>query len=218
MPTLSDFDILPYALVAFVLVIAPGSDVLLVVSAALRGSTASGVLTAAGICLGAFFWACLAGLGLVAALQANTSLFSLLTLSGILYMYYLGIVDIKSGLTAYKLTKIDLVSQKTSPFSCVSRGILVNLLNPKVGIFYIALLPQFIRDGRLTFTNVLFLGGIHILMGIMWLTLCSVFVDMAKSIVRNPRITSHLMIVAGALLVVFASILLWTRLLSRDLV
>jgi threonine/homoserine/homoserine lactone efflux protein len=159
MPNFADINILAYALVAFLLVITPGSDVLLVVSSALRGRAVAGILTAIGICIGALAWALLAGLGLVAVLAANPTLFNLITLAGVGYMFYIGYIEIKAGLTASSSARKAVAAVKTSTMGYVYKGLITNLLNPKVGIFYIAFLPQFINSSQLTLGNIFVLGG-----------------------------------------------------------
>lgn len=214
MPDISLVNLGAYALVVTLLVITPGADVMLVVSSALRGRASAGLLTAIGICAGAFVWAILAGIGLVAVLVANPTVFDVLTLAGVGYMFYIGYIEIKAGLARSSKSKEAVAATETSNAGYIRKGLVTNLLNPKVGIFYIAFLPQFIESGSLNLGNVMFLGGIHIVIGFVFLGLCSVFIDWAQSLLQNPRIADTLMIFAGVVIILLALGVLWSRFIA----
>jgi threonine/homoserine/homoserine lactone efflux protein len=201
-----------YAVIAFLLVIAPGADVLLVLGSALRGGARAGILTATGISIGSFIWALLVAIGLVSILSANQTLFSIITYAGVTYMLYIGIGEIRAGLAKEKKTFDVKAGQKGNSIAYIRKGLIVNLLNPKVGVFYLSFLPQFVPEGELSIGNVLALGGIHIIFGIFWLSTCSFGIDKAQSLINNDRFNRALMILAGVLIVGFALFILWSRL------
>jgi len=189
----------------------PGADVLLVAGSALRGRARAGILTALGISLGSIIWTLLVAIGLVALLQANASIYDLLTFAGVLYMLYVGVGEVRGGLSgAASPREISGISQPSS-LRYVTKGLAVNLLNPKVGIFYLTFLPQFVPNGQMTIGNTLILGGIHVVLGIIWLSFCSFAIDKAQAMLNSPRVSNGLMIVAGVLIIAFALFVLWNR-------
>ena len=201
-----------YALIALFLVMSPGADVLLVLGSALRGGARAGILTATGISIGSFIWALLVAVGLVSLLNASPTLFSIITYAGVAYMLYIGIGEIRAGFSKEVKSFNVKAGQKRGAFTYVQKGLVVNLLNPKVGVFYLSFLPQFVPNGEMSVKNVLILGGIHIALGIIWLSLCSFGIDMAQSLINNDRFNRALMIIAGVLIIGFALLILWPRL------
>lgn len=208
----------PYTLIAILLVIIPGPDFLLVTSAALRGRTLSGILTAVGICLGCILWTLLAALGLVELLKLNQILYNALVISGIFYMFYLGVVEIKASLLSTSIVPNETKAVSfSSSISYLINGLLVNILNPKVGIFYMTVLPQFIPNKKLTIQNILLLGGIHIVFTLFWLTFCSIAIDRTQAIINNPRFERCVMFLAGLVIIFFAIFLIINNFLLRQL-
>ncbi len=201
-----------YALVALLLVMSPGADVLLVLGSTLRGGARAGMLTAAGISVGSFIWALLVAVGLVSLLNASPILFSIITYAGVAYMLYIGVGEIRAGLSKEVKSFSIEASQKQSAFTYFQKGLVVNLLNPKVGIFYLSFLPQFVPNGEMSVRNILTLGSIHIILGIIWLSLCSFGIDKAQALINNARFNRALMIVAGVLITCFAFLILANRL------
>jgi len=209
---LLDYPLLSYAVIALLLVMSPGADVLLVLGSALRGGAKAGILTAAGISIGSFIWALLVAVGLVSLLNASPLLLNIITFAGVLYMLYVGYGEIRAGLSKDSNSFEVKGYEQISDLAYVRKGLVVNLLNPKVGVFYLSFLPQFVPEGDLTIGNVLTLGGIHIILGIVWLSACSFGIDKAQSLINNDRFNKALMVIAGILIIGFALLILWSRL------
>lgn len=212
MVDLLSYPLLSYGLLALLLAVSPGADVMLVLTAALRGGARAGLLTAAGISLGAFTWTLLVAVGLASMLTASPALFDVVTYAGVAYMFYLGLAEIRAGLSHRSAVSSIKSADFTDDWSYVGKGLIVNLLNPKVGIFYLSFLPQFLPGGELTVKNVMLLGGIHILFGALWLTACSLAVDKAQSLISSERFNKAVMIVAGCMIILFAVLILRSRL------
>lgn len=205
---LSNIDIWPFTALAAVLVISPGPDLLLVINSALHKRVMAGVLTALGVSLGVFLWSCFAGLGLVATLLANQLMFSSLTLLGAVCLLFVGLSEIRAAMAAAKSSETVAAQYGTSYLSCFSKGLMVNLSNPKVGVFYVAVLPQFVEKDHLGIGSALILGGIHIALGLVWFILCAVFVDAAQAMLRNRRFVNRVQTGAGVILLMLALILI----------
>ena len=91
------------------------------------------------------------------------------------------------------------------------QGFLTNVLNPKVAIFYLTFLPQFIAPGQPVLTRSLMLASIHIAMGLVWLTAYAWFIDRLGSVLTRPAVKAWLERVTGGLLVAIGARLAWER-------
>jgi threonine/homoserine/homoserine lactone efflux protein len=91
------------------------------------------------------------------------------------------------------------------------QGFLTNILNPKVAVFYLTFLPQFISPGEPVLRRSLFLAGIHIAMGLVWLSAYAWFVDQLGAVLTRPRVKAWLERTTGALLIALGVRLAWAR-------
>lgn len=126
---------------SLLVILIPGQDMTLVISRALSGGTRAGVVTAAGVSTGLLVHTALVTLGVGALLQASDRLFTVLRLVGALYLLYLGVSLLRSS------GELALASGKPSRMSTLrsfTQGALSNMSNPKILLFYLAFLPQFV--------------------------------------------------------------------------
>lgn len=130
--------------IASVAVIAtPGQDMVLVMSRSISQGAAAGVATAAGVSTGLLLHTALATLGVGAIIQTSQMLFNGMKIVGALYLLYLGISLLRSSSTA-------LLTQSASRHTFLklySDGAFSNVANPKIAVFYLAFLPQFVTPG-----------------------------------------------------------------------
>jgi threonine/homoserine/homoserine lactone efflux protein len=167
--------VLSFALVGDLLTITPGLDTALVLRAAVNTGRRPAFFTAFGVCLGALIWGAAAAVGVSALLAASDVAYTALRISGAAYMIYLGVRMLRQGvrgnLDAHDATASGPgIAAVTSSRSALSRGALTNLLNPKVGAFYVAVLPQFIPDGASHLGVGLLLASVHALESMLWFT------------------------------------------------
>src|ERR1700690_1173216 len=146
--------------VAAVLTLAPGPDMALVLRNALRGGRPAVLPTAAGICTGCLVWGATSSLGVAALLAASAQLYSALKLAGAAYLVILGVVALRAALRAND-PHLEAAPLAGSRRGAYRQGLLTNLLNPKVGVFYATFLPQFIGPGQPVFATSMMLAGIH---------------------------------------------------------
>jgi threonine/homoserine/homoserine lactone efflux protein len=162
--TLSVFDtptLLLFISATFALNIAPGPDVLYVLANSARHGSKGGALAALGISCGIVLHTCLAAFGVAALLLAHPWALQALRTAGAVYLIGLGIA-------AFRPSRSQVVAETALPagWRILARGFVTNAFNPKVALFFLAFLPQFISAGRVSPTlQVLTLGAIFILSG-----------------------------------------------------
>lgn len=177
-----------YILLATALAIAPGPDVLFVVANGLRHKAKGAVASALGIGMGSLLHAIAAALGISALIAASPLAFDILRYAGAAYLVYLAVGALRSWLTPQPGGKLNTAATEASPFRVFTRGLLTNVLNPKVVVFYLALLPQFVSPelGHVGL-QVFLLGCIHNVIGITFLMIVGVAAGRASSWLETTR-------------------------------
>lgn len=129
-----------FILSGILLNITPGTDIIYVLSRASVGGRRMGIVSAFGICTGILIHTVLVSLGLSAILASSTVAFNIMKIFGAVYLVYMGIKTIAS-----KETMFQKETENSTNLTAVFRqGVLTNALNPKVALFFLALLPQFV--------------------------------------------------------------------------
>lgn len=157
-------SIVAFTAAAALLTITPGIDTVMVLRSAAGGNTRQGVNAAIGIGLGCLAWGGAAALGLGVVLAASELAFIILKLAGAAYLAWLGV---KLILWPRDRLAVDGAGNMDARHA-LRRGFLTNLLNPKVGIFYITFLPQFVPPGADVVAFSFLLACIHVLLGWLW--------------------------------------------------
>jgi RhtB (resistance to homoserine/threonine) family protein len=187
--------------VAALLTLTPGADTLLVMRNVLARGRRAGLLTTGGISAGIFIHATLSALGVSLLLARSAMAFEAVRLAGAGYLIFLG----AQSLWRLRRREAGAASPGPGPGRPGSRsfleGLLTNLLNPKVAIFYLAFLPQFVGVTDVVFLKSVLLAAIHVGMGVVWLSLVSVFVATLRSFIERRRVRRTLEGVTGAVLV-----------------
>jgi threonine/homoserine/homoserine lactone efflux protein len=158
--------VLPFLAVAVVVVITPCVDMALVTKNALVHGRRQALATAFGINLGITVWTVAAALGVAAAVQASAGAFAVIKFAGALYLIYLGAQALRRARRAHRETP--LVGSALGTAGAFRQGLVSNLLNPKIAVFFTSLLPQFVDHG--TLPALLVLGALFNAMGVLWLT------------------------------------------------
>ena len=155
-----------FTLAAALLTLTPGLDTALVLRTAAVEGPRRAALAGVGIVLGCLAWGAAAAVGLGALLAASTLAFTLLKWTGAAYLVWMGIGLILKPRDGFELSAPAAAS--TSGLAWMRRGLLTNLLNPKVGVFYVSFLPQFLPTGVAPGPFMFGLAAIHALLGIAW--------------------------------------------------
>jgi RhtB (resistance to homoserine/threonine) family protein len=200
--TLLDPQVLAFTLVAALMTISPGADTFLVVRNSLRGGRRDGFLTTLGITSGLYFHALLSALGVSAVLAHSATAFLALKIAGAAYLAWLGIQSLRSGFGHAPAAALADSRSASVPLSRSFReGLLTNLLNPKVIVFYLALLPQFISPGDAVLPKSLLLAAIHCVEGILWLGFVAWAVDRSRGFFLRPLLRRWMDALCGTVLV-----------------
>jgi len=151
---------------AFALNIAPGPDLLYILTKTMANGKKVGIASALGVCTGALFHVFLAAFGLSAIIASSAIAFTIVKVVGACYLIFLAYQSFRSSGT--NLDVSNEVQSKETLFSAFKQGVLIDILNPKVAIFFMAFLPQFIRSdhGSVPF-QLLYLGLIIVAIAII---------------------------------------------------
>lgn len=200
--SLLDPQVFAFTLVATLLTVSPGADTFLVVRNSLRGGRRDGFLTTLGITSGLYFHALLSAVGVSAVLAHSQAAFLMMRIAGAAYLAWLGIQSLRQASRATRAAAVDAVSTARVPASRSFReGLLTNLLNPKVIVFYLALLPQFISPGDAVLAKSLLLAAIHCMLGIAWLGFVVWGVDRSRRFFLRPRLRRWMDALCGSVLI-----------------
>ncbi|UJB45486.1 LysE family translocator [Streptomyces sp. A1-5] len=198
-------SLISFSLFALVVTMAPGPDTLLVLRNCMRGGRLSGVSTALGAAAGSLAWAVVAAVGLAAVLQRWDVAFTVVRLAGATYLVFLG----AQSLWAYRrgaTGRPEMPGESAGPTPAAGRafrqGLLSCLLNPKVGIFFVSMVPQFLPNGHGTFAATLTFGVIDAGIAAGWLMLVTVFAARMLTWLRRPRVNTAMERTAAGVLVV----------------
>jgi threonine/homoserine/homoserine lactone efflux protein len=179
-----------------VVIVTPGQDTALTIRNALTGGRRGGVLTAGGVATGQATWTIAAAAGVAALLKAWEPAFAAVRIAGALYLVYLGA---QSLLAALRGRRKDHAPRRAR--GSYRQGVLSNLGNPKMAIFFTSLLPQF----GSSFAGMLGLGLVFCTMTFVWLTAYGVVIARFGDVLRRPRIRRAVDAVTGAALAAFGA-------------
>ena len=184
-----DRSVLAFALAATLVALSPGPDTFLVITNAARGGVQRGLATVAGILTGGFFFVAVFALGVAQVLVYSPALFWTVKVAGAAYLMWLGLGAMRSALRrgdrAGAASSLSVDARPVSSGRAWLQGLMTNALNPKVAVFYLAFLPQFIGPGDSIPLKSALLIGIHYGIGGVWLSLVSLAVSRMSRLVRG---------------------------------
>jgi len=189
-------DLLAFVGVAALVIVTPGQDTALTIRNTLSGGRRNGVFTAWGVASGQAAWTVAASAGIAALLVASERAFVALKLVGAAYLVYLGA---RSLLGAFRRRERREIASTASAGSWIAyrQGLVSNLGNPKMAVFFTSLLPQFTTS----FVAMLALGLVFCTMTLSWLTAYAFAVAKAGDFLRRSRVRRVLDALTGAVLV-----------------
>lgn len=184
---------------SWALIIAPGPDMLYVITRGISQGRKAGLLSAFGVTLGILVHTTFAAFGLAVLLQTSALAFLVVKYIGALYLIYLGIKALKDKSRFTLLEQQELMDSR----AIFWQGMLSNVLNPKVALFFLAFLPQFVNQNSNSVTlQMLTLGIIFALFGVAFLSVVGYFAGGIGSwLSRQPSIADKLRWLTGAIFI-----------------
>ena len=180
---------------AALIVITPGADMALVTKNGLLRGRPAALATALGINCGVAVWALASALGLAAVLRASETAFLAVKVLGAAYLLWLGLRTIR-GAGHAAATR----ARAGRPFV---QGLLSNLFNPKIAVFFTSFIPQFVSPAHSSAWRLLALGLVFNAMRLVWLVSYACVVGKAGGVLRRPRIRAALDRLTGLVVVGF---------------
>lgn len=196
-----------FALVVAVLTVTPGLDTALVLRSAALGGRRRAWGVIAGIQTGTMAWGVLAAAGVSAVLLASEVAYDVLRLVGAAYLVYIGGRMLFSAIrgTASHGAEQSSTGSSDSFLAGWRQGTTTNLLNPKMGAFYVALLPQFIPAGAPQITWGIALASVHVVLGAVWLTVLTLVAQRFRAWLSKRRVARTVDGVAGVAIIGFGT-------------
>jgi threonine/homoserine/homoserine lactone efflux protein len=200
---------LTFALAALVLIMIPGPDQALITRSTLVGGRTAGLLTMVGGVLGLAVHATAAAVGLSALLLASATAFTALKIVGAAYLLWMGVQALRAAARSRREpAEAPAPRVRLRPATAVRQGFLSNALNPKVALFFVTFLPQFLSADETaagsTRLHALLLSAVFALLYLGWFGLYVVAVNGLGRLLRRPRVKAGIERVTGVLLVAFA--------------
>jgi threonine/homoserine/homoserine lactone efflux protein len=186
-----DHSVVAFSLVALALTLAPGPDTFLVIANAGAGGFRRGFATVLGIVSGGVFYVLLIGCGLARFLLYSPALFHAVKLAGACYLLYLGWGALRGALRRHQAgaeTGAAPAPPARSMRASYLQGLMTNALNPKIAVFYLAFLPQFMNPGDPVVLKSALLIGIHYFEGLVWLSLLAYSVGRLGRFMARPKV------------------------------
>jgi threonine/homoserine/homoserine lactone efflux protein len=187
--------------VAALVIVTPGPDTALTVRNALLGGRGAGIATAAGVALGLAVWTAAASAGLAALLVASEPAFVAVKLAGAAYLVFLGAQTLVHAWRGRPAEEGGRGAARLRPGVAARQGLLKDVGNPKIAVFFTTLLPQFAPAHGPAFVTLFALGLLFCAMTFVWLCVYSVVVARAGRALRRARVRRALDAVMGAALV-----------------
>ncbi|HTU35338.1 MAG TPA: LysE family translocator [Candidatus Acidoferrum sp.] len=207
--------ILTFTIAAALLTITPGLDTALVLRTAAVEGRRRAVFAGVGICCGLFTWALAVSVGLATLISVSRLGYNVLRFAGAFYLIYLGAkIFFRRHVTVTNESSLQLRRSNGSSIrtpNWLGRGFLTNILNPKVGVFYMTFLPQFIPAGAHVASFSLLLASIHVTEGVVWFSILIMASGALSSWLRRPQVAQSIDRFTGTVLIGFGIALVFEQ-------
>ncbi|MCU4390459.1 LysE family translocator [Acinetobacter courvalinii] len=191
--------LIPYLIAITLLTITPGLDTTLIIRTATLEGKAKAFQAALGINLGCIVWGVIVACGLGALLMTSDLAFDLLKWMGAIYLAWLGL-----NLMLKPRSQLAGLNDSTTAQNWFIKGFWGNLLNPKVGIFYISFLPQFIPQSSSPIIWTMGLVMIHVVIGLFWSIFLIVAMQSISAYLKQPKFIQYMDRITGSVFILFA--------------
>ena len=198
-------SVIAFTFAALALVLMPGVDTILVLHTSIDEGRTAGIATAAGIVCGPIIWGFLAGIGAALIFAQSPVAFGVVAAAGGIYLLYLAYGSILPAVRTLHLASTPATQQVDVRHigNHFGRGLVTDLLNPKIGIFYLAIMPSLFARNEINAWLGGFLGSIHAALGFVFLTLIAVLAAAARNRLTRPRTSAIIQLICGLCLAGF---------------
>jgi threonine/homoserine/homoserine lactone efflux protein len=206
--------LLSFSLAAGLLTITPGLDTALVLRTAAVEGGKQAFLAGVGICVGCLLWGAAASFGLAALVAVSGLAYNVLRIVGAIYLSYLGIklfIRAFARSSSHNTAEPLLQKQEGDGSLWLRRGLLTNLLNPKIGVFYLSFIPQFVPPGVQVWSFSILLASIHAAEGLLWFLLLTNATKLFSSWLKRRRVGMAFDSAMGAVFIGFGLKLAFDR-------
>jgi threonine/homoserine/homoserine lactone efflux protein len=200
-------SLLAFLSVSLIVIVIPGPDTAVTVRNTLIGGFSGGICTALEIAAGQASWALATSIGIVALLVESAPLFEALKYAGAAYLIFLGVQALwgagrfRGGVWSASPLRTPRPSGRLAPITALRQGLISDLGNPKMAMFFASLLPQFVPPGRAIFSALLGLGLTFCVMTFVWLAAYTFAVAKARDLFRRSSIRRVIEGLSGAILI-----------------
>lgn len=205
-----DSSLLLFAGLSLLFAAVPGPDMATVTRNCLAHGRRGVLNTVAGIALALSVWVVAAAIGIAAVLEASARLFSILEIIGALYLAYLGIRTLWATRHGIAPEEHEEAPPPPAP-QLLRQGYLSAQLNPKLGVFFVTFLPQFVDPGQPALPRMLLLGAIFGTIGIGWLIVYGLMLTRLRDVIGSNRVRVWMNRCAGVVMLGFAARLALNR-------
>jgi threonine/homoserine/homoserine lactone efflux protein len=199
-----DATLLAFAGISLLLAVTPGPDMAVVTRNALAHGRRGVVMTTTGIALALCIWVGATALGVSALLRASSELLFALKLVGAAYLAYLGVRTLLESRRRHE-DLLDAALKPAPAHAIFRQGFLSAISNPKLGVFFVTFLPQFVLPGQVVLPRLLELGVIFAVIGWTWMNVYGLLVTRLRDFITAPRVRSWMERVTGVVLLGFGA-------------
>ena len=196
-----------FLLMCVLLIILPGPDTAIATKNTLTASKKGGIQTILGSCCGLLIHTFAAVIGLSAIIVKSAYVFAVLKYVGAVYLCYLGVKTLWTLKTIGSLPPVlqdeTQVDHKYAHQSCFKQGFLTNIMNPKVAVFFLTFLPQFVDISSATFVPFLFMGLIYTAITALWFVFYVYLLDRISAFMKKPTTKTVIEGLTGTILIGF---------------
>ncbi|WP_107925006.1 LysE family translocator [Lysinibacillus parviboronicapiens] len=196
-----------FLLMCVLLIILPGPDTAIATKNTLTVSKKGGIQTILGSCCGLLIHTFAAVIGLSAIIVKSAYVFAVLKYVGAVYLCYLGVKTLWTLKTIRSLPPVlqdeTQVDHKYAHQSCFKQGFLTNIMNPKVAVFFLTFLPQFVDVSSATFVPFLFMGLIYTAITALWFVFYVYLLDRISAFMKKPTTKTVIEGLTGTILIGF---------------
>ncbi|MEH7222225.1 LysE family translocator [Bacillus sp. JJ1566] len=193
-----------FVFMCILLIILPGPDTAIATKNTLTVGKAGGLKTAFGTCCALLIHTSAAVFGLSAIIVKSAVLFSIFKYVGAIYLIYLGVKTLWSLRKKEVAASVEMNTvSKFENTTCFKQGFLTNLLNPKVAVFFLTFLPQFVDSGSNTFLPFLLMGFTYTVLTAIWFFLYVYLINQISTFMKKPKAQNMIEGITGTILIGF---------------